>query len=247
MAFFRSRFREHADPKRALFEKAYLKSDLRFHGVTQPQLRRAAADFVRASPGLTRRGIRATVEALYATDYHDLHSAGIAVLERRRDLLRPVDAPWLIGLVRRSPGWAHVDWLAIKVVGPALGGGAPMRRRLCSWARDGDVWVRRTALLAQHDALRRGEGDFALFAELAASRLGDRDFWIRKAIGWVLREVSKTRPRLVRDFLRAHRAGVSTLTLGEGAKYLPAAMRRELGLAPEAAWKKRDAKAAARV
>jgi 3-methyladenine DNA glycosylase AlkD len=60
--------------------------------------------------------------------------------------------------------------------------------------------------------------------------LGEREFFIRKAIGWVLREVSKKRPELVFEFLRDHREEVSGLTLSEGAKYLPAARRRALRL-----------------
>jgi len=70
--------------------------------------------------------------------------------------------------------------------------------------------------------------------------LGEREFWIRKAIGWVLREVSKKRPALVRDFLLEHRERVSGLTLSEGAKYLPAAMRGELGLAAVPQWRRRE-------
>jgi 3-methyladenine DNA glycosylase AlkD len=226
--------------------KVYLKSDLRFHGVTQPQLRRAAREFVKASPDLTRAELRAIVDALYATGYHDLQSAVIALLDLRGDLLGPRDAPWLIGLVRKSPGWAHVDWLASSVIGPSLGDGATMRGRVRAWARHRDVWVRRTALLARHDELRRGRGDFALFAEIAAPLLEEREFWIRKAIGWVLREVSKKRPALVRDFLREHRARVSGLTLSEGAKYLPGPMRVELGVDPVPAWRRREAARGAR-
>jgi hypothetical protein len=70
--------------------------------------------------------------------------------------------------------------------------------------------------------------------------LDEREFFIRKAIGWVLREVSKKRPELVFAFLRAHRAEVSSLSLQEGANYLPAAMRTKLGLPAKAAWQLRD-------
>ena len=96
--------------------------------------------------------------------------------------------------------------------------------RLRTWARDRDFWVRRTALLAQLRALRHGGGDFALFAEIAAPMLEEREFFIRKAIGWVLREVSKKRPELVRDFLAEHGARASGLTRREASKYLPAGM-----------------------
>ena len=90
--------------------------------------------------------------------------------------------------------------------------------------------MRRAALLAEHDALRAGGGDFALWSRLAAPMLDEREFFIRKAIGWVLREVSKKRPELTYEFFRTHRDRVSNLSLREGAKYLPASSRKALGL-----------------
>jgi len=76
--------------------------------------------------------------------------------------------------------------------------------------------------------LRNGEGDFALFAEIAAPLLEEKEFFLRKAIGWILREVSKKRPRLTFDFLKEHRARVSGLTLREGARHLPPPLRAQL-------------------
>src|SRR5262249_9159528 len=102
--------------------------------------------------------------------------------------------------------------------------------KLPAWARDRDFWVRRTSLLAQLDELRAGRGDFALFASLAATMLDEKEFFIRKVIGWVLRAVSKKRPELSFRFLAEHRARVSGLTLREGAKYLSPAQRASLGL-----------------
>jgi 3-methyladenine DNA glycosylase AlkD len=228
VAFFRSRFVAAGKPERAAAERAYLKSSLRFHGVSLPEIRRAAADFCRSHPDLARSDLRAVVAALYETDYHDLRSAGIGILERRRDLLTPTDAPWLIALVRRSGNWAHVDWLATKVVAAAVAESPSLTRRVRAWAQDPDLWVRRTALLVQHDALRSGNGDFALFAEIAAPMLSEREFFIRKAVGWVLRETGRKRPDLAFRFLRDHRECVSGLTLREGAKHLPPSLRAEL-------------------
>jgi 3-methyladenine DNA glycosylase AlkD len=69
---------------------------------------------------------------------------------------------------------------------------------------------------------------FSVFAVLAVPMLGEKEFFIRKAIGWVLREVSKKDPAAVAAFLREHRADVSGLTMREGAKYLPAKERKAL-------------------
>jgi len=234
--FFERRCREHASVKRAVGEKAYLKSDLRFIGTMLPEIRQATRDFAHEHPDLTRTELRRIVDELWSTDVFELRSCGIALLSQYAKLLQERDLPWLLGFVRRSRTWAHVDWLAGDVIAGVVGESRTALRRLPVWARDDDFWVRRTALLAQLPQLRHEHGDFQLFARMAAPMLGEREFFIRKAIGWVLREVSKKRPHLVFEFLRDHRDEVSGLTLGEGAKYLPPPQRRRLGLTPEAAW-----------
>jgi 3-methyladenine DNA glycosylase AlkD len=216
-AFFRDRFRAEGDADTAKAQRAYMKSELHFHGVSAAQLRAAARDFCSARE-LDRESLRAVVDELYAIDDFDLHSAAVAILERNRKLVTARDAAWLIRLVRASHCWAHVDWLATKIVPHALGSDPSVKLR--AWARDRDFWVRRTALLAQHDELRAGRGDFALFCELAVPMLGEREFFIRKAIGWVLREVSKKRPALVREVVASHGAQMSGLTRREATKYL---------------------------
>jgi 3-methyladenine DNA glycosylase AlkD len=240
LAFFRQRFTHAGTPARAKHDQAYLKSDLRFYGARVPEIRRAAADFARAHPDLTRAELRAIVDALYASDWNELRSVSIGLLGLHAELLREPDLPWLIGLVRSSDTWAHVDWLAADIIGGVVERHPVALERLPVWAKDKSFWVRRTALLVQLHVLSRGAGDFPLFARLAAGMLDEREFFIRKAIGWVLREVSKKRPELAYAFLNAHRQKVSRLSLQEGAKYLPAAMRRNLGLPAKAAWQLRD-------
>jgi len=242
ISFFTRRLRRAGSASRALGEKAYLRSDLRFWGTSQDSIRAAVREYCDAHPDLRRTELRAVAEALYATDVHELRAAAIGVLERDREMLDARDTPWLIALVRKSKSWAYVDWIAPKVIGDVIARDPRARKRLAVWAKDKDFWVRRTALLAEHDALRAGGGDFALWSRLAGSMLHEREFFIRKAIGWVLREVSKKRPDLTYAFLRKHRDRASRLSLLEGAKYLPAAQRKALGLPGEAAWVARQAK-----
>ena len=93
---------------------------------------------------------------------------------------------------------------------------------------DDDFWVRRSAMLALLIPLRQGEGDFDRFARYANGMLEEKEFFIRKAIGWVLREVSKKRPEVVYDWIapRTHRA--SGVTMREAVKYLPGERREGL-------------------
>ena len=234
VTFFTRRLRRAGSAARATGEKAYLKSDLRFWGTGLQPIRAAVREYCDAHPDLTRAELRAIAETMYATDVHELRASAIGVLERNRETLGDRDLPWLITLVRKSKTWAYVDWLAPKVIGDVIARNPRARKRLDLWARDEDFWVRRTALLAEHDALRAGGGDFARWSRLAAPMLVEREFFIRKAIGWVLREVSKKRPELTYEFLRKHRDRVSSLSLREGAKYLPSTQRKALGLSSRA-------------
>src|SRR5207237_5399953 len=191
---------------------------------------------------LSRADLREVAQTRYATNVHELRASAIGVLESSHRTLVDRDLPWVITLVRKSKSWAYVDWIAPPVIGNVIARDPRARKRLAVWAKDEDFWVRRAALLAEHAALLCGGGDFALWSRLAAPMLDEREFFIRKAIGWVLREVSKKRPALAYEFLRKHQDRVSRLSLQEGAKYLPAAERRALGLPAAPAWMAREAK-----
>jgi 3-methyladenine DNA glycosylase AlkD len=212
----------HADAERAAGAQRYLKSSLRFLGVTVPVVRRTAAHWVREHPELDGAGALALAQALWRTDVHELRSLGIGVLERVRRQLTAAEVPGLIGLVREADTWAHVDWLAIKVLGPLVTQSVAGRKQLALWARDDNFWVRRTALLAWHDALLAGGGDFEHFAQLARPLLADREFFIRKAIGWVLRSTSRRTPERTIGFVRTHARALSALSFREAVRNLPA-------------------------
>jgi len=226
----RARFRAAGDAEDARSQKAYMKSALGFHGVSAAEVRSAARDLLRGGE-LDRDGMIAVVDRLSRSAWFDVRSVGLVMLEREVSSLVSADLPWLIELVRRGGSWGHVDLLATNVIGAVVTADPKTRRWLPKWAKDDDFWVRRTALLAQVRELKRGRGDFELFERIAAPMLPEREFFIRKAIGWVLRETSKRRPELSHRFLAANLEHVSGLTLREGAKYLPAAMRATLGLA----------------
>ena len=225
----RARFAAEGSPARAKQQKAYMKSELGFHGVTMPEIRTAAralnARFGQLSP--TER--HDTVEALFASDFHDLRSAAIGLLELQRKALSPADAGWLVDLIRRpGTGWAHVDWLATKVLGHLTAENRRVLESARRWVKDKNFWVRRTSLLVQCDTLRAGAGDFDLFAELAVQLLPEKEFFIRKAIGWVLREVVRKRPELTFAFVREHGSAMSGLSFREATRKLPASMRAKL-------------------
>jgi 3-methyladenine DNA glycosylase AlkD len=222
------RLHEAGDPGRALSEKAYLKSDLTFIGTGVPFIRATAKAFRREFPRLDHGDLVEVVHELWEPPVHELRSLGIAILEACRDRLVPDDLVLVEDLLRECNTWAHVDWLAVKVAGDLVERHPEPSPFLDRWAIDPWMWLRRSALLALLEPLRAGQGDFEAFSRLAAGMLTERDFFIRKAIGWILRDISRKRPELTYRFLNEHVATVSGLTLREGSRHLPERERSEL-------------------
>jgi 3-methyladenine DNA glycosylase AlkD len=207
--------------ERARKEKAYLKSELAHLGVTVPEIRALAREAKREAK-LDHDGLVALVTALWAREIHELRALAVMFLDAHPKLLGPGDVPLLERFLRESKTWALVDELAVHVVG-GLVARAPdeLASVLDRWASDGDFWIRRASMLALLRPLREGGGDFARFGRYADRMLEEKEFFIRKAIGWVLRETSKRRPELVIEWLEPRAARASGITLREAMKYLP--------------------------
>lgn len=220
--------RAAGDPVRAAGEKAYLKSELEFVGTGVPFIRATAKRFARAFPAIAHGELLAVVRRIWEPPVHELRSLAIALLEVHRTRLTSDDLALVEALLRECRTWAHVDWLAIKVGGYLIVRNPDADAILARWSTDDWMWLRRSALLAHLEPLREGHGDFERFARLAAGMLDEREFFIRKAIGWILRDVGRKRPELSYGFLDANLEAVSGLTLHEGSKYLPAGRRDAL-------------------
>lgn len=228
LAALERELRAAGTPARAVQEKRYLKSELEHFGASMPAIRQAATAVRRAHPELPREALVALVEALWQRPVHELRAAAVELLDQFGSRLVPADLALLERLLRESRTWALVDGLAANVVGQLVERHPSAARTLDRWARDPDFWIRRAALLALLLPLRRGEGDFERFARYAEPLLEEKEFFIRKAIGWVLRETSKKRPDLVWSWLRPRASRASVLTLREASKYLPPERREAL-------------------
>jgi 3-methyladenine DNA glycosylase AlkD len=215
-------------PERAIGEKAYLKSDLTFLGATVWQIRAEVKAAVKAGPELDHDRLLAWVEALWSRPVFERRMAATMLLELRDDLLSADDLPLVERLIREALTWALVDGLAADVVGAILLA-EPDRTGLVldRWSTDEDFWIRRSALLAWLRPLRNGV-PLDRFLAYADAMLDEKEFFIRKAIGWVLREVGKRRPAEVTTWLVPRTGRASGVTMREAVKYLPAADRERL-------------------
>jgi 3-methyladenine DNA glycosylase AlkD len=208
-------------PQRAASEKAYLKSDLEFTGTRVPDVRATVQAWCRTRPDLTRAELIAVTEALWARPVHECRMAAVELLDTKVSLLTPADAALIERMLRTARTWALVDGLASNVMGTLTERHPELTADLDRWAGDEDLWLRRSAMLALLVPLRRGEGDFDRFARYADGMLEEKAFFIRKAIGWILRDTAKRRPELVTAWLEPRARRVSGVTMREAVKPLP--------------------------
>jgi 3-methyladenine DNA glycosylase AlkD len=217
--------RDLADPVRAEQEKRYLKSELTHLGVPVPAIRKVAVSSAR---GLSREEALALAADLWREPVHEWRMAAVEVLIRNAPLLTAGDLDTVERLIRESHTWAYVDALAVKVVGALVPRYPPLATTLDRWVRDENFWIRRTALLALLPGIRSGDGDLARLSAYGDALVGEREFFIRKALGWVLRELAKTNPDWVTAWVRDHVTVVSGVTIREAVRHLPEKDREHL-------------------
>lgn len=221
-------FERAADPARAAGEKAYLKSPIEHYGVTVPALRGIISDVEADTRPWSRTRLLGVVRPLWDSDVHEHRMAAVLLLEGHADLLEARDLALVERMIRGAFTWAYVDSLAATVAGSIVERHPELAPELDRWATDDCFWIRRSALLALMGPLRRGRGDWRRFRRYADRMLDEKEFFIRKAIGWVLRETSKKRPALIRRYVEARLDRMSGVTFREAVRRLPEPDRDEL-------------------
>jgi 3-methyladenine DNA glycosylase AlkD len=213
---------------RAAQEKRYLKSELEFFGVTVPEMRRVVKAAVRAYPGLGAAELVAWAAELWRAPVHERRMAAVEVLTLAAPRLGTGDLATVERLLRESGTWALVDGLAGNVAGEIAVRDPRSWPVIDGWAVDPDFWLRRSALLALLRGIRTGRPDLPRFTRYARPLLAEREFFIRKAIGWVLREISRRDPDWVASWTQRHLSEMSGVTFREAVRRLPAAEAERL-------------------
>lgn len=216
----RRRLEDHGTPERAEGEQRYLHSTLTHLGVGMPALRRTTRTFLREHP-LDLPARLVLVDTLWQSDVYELRRAAVEVLARTVTDLRAPHLGIVEGMLRQAETWALVDPLSIDVAGGIALADPQARATLDRWIADEAMWVRRAALLSWLPVLREDPAQFDGFASYADRVLDEPAFFIRKAVGWVLREVGKRASADVVDWLEPRTARASGVTMREAVKYLP--------------------------
>ncbi len=218
--------RKAAGPERARQQQAYMKSSMPYFGVGVPQGRRIANVIFKANPVPNPLAWEAVILDMWRTANHrEERYAAIGLLHFRAysTWLEPARIPLIEEMVVTGAWWDYVDGIASKAVGTMLAAYPDqVKAEMCRWAEDDNIWKRRTSILCQLRA--KGATDTGLLEDAIGPSIDSSEFFLRKAIGWALREYSKTNPAWVERYVSS-RPDLSNLSRREALKHLRRAQK----------------------
>ena len=221
VAAIRGALWELADPARAAGAQAYMKSSLPSLGVRVPEVRHIAARAAREFPPASAGQLRATVLELWRSSTFREERYAAIDLTAHRVLAGDLDMlPVYEEIIRTGAWWDFADGVSGRICGLLSSHPGEMSKVLRQWSRDPDLWIRRAAITSQLRAKKTTDPE--LLAAVIEPNLADREFFIRKAIGWALREYAKTAPEWVEGFVARHKADMSPLSRKEALRRLTA-------------------------
>ncbi|MEN8238988.1 MAG: DNA alkylation repair protein, partial [Actinomycetota bacterium] len=211
VAAVQPRLQEVADPAKAGSMAAYMKTEMPFYGVQKAGrtaiLRQIRSDF--APDDLQE--YEAAVLALWDLPHREEKYLAIGYARSFETFISSDSLELYEQLIIEGAWWDFVDEIASHLVGRALfKDRGPTEVEVRSWITSDKMWLRRTSIISQ--LRHKADTDTGLLDDACTANLADPEFFIRKAIGWALREYAKTNPDWVRSYVAAHRDGLSPLS-----------------------------------
>jgi 3-methyladenine DNA glycosylase AlkD len=220
VAAIRAGLAEAADPDRAPQMQAYMKSAMPYRGVSSPQLKQLCRDAFKAHPLESfTEWQRVSLELWRNASFREERYAAVMLTDGRayKPFRTFVSVPMFEEMIVTGAWWDFVDAIAGHQLGDVLRAEPrrmkPLMRR---WSKDADMWKRRASILCQLGYKR--ETDLGLLYACIEPSLSSKEFFLRKAIGWALRQYAWTDPREVRRYVKANRERLSGLSIREAMK-----------------------------
>jgi 3-methyladenine DNA glycosylase AlkD len=199
----------------AIKQKAYMRDQFEFLGLTSSARRQLQKVIFRSHPVRDEKELIAVLERLWEREEREYHYCALDLAKYHRKKWTAHSLPVFEKMIRCKSWWDTVDDLAINLVGPLLNDDLLL---MDEWIQDPYLWIRRSALICQ--IKRKAATDATKLFTYCQQTAHEKDFFIRKAIGWALREYAKYHPQAVRNFLENHQQELSGLSQREASKYL---------------------------
>jgi 3-methyladenine DNA glycosylase AlkD len=207
-----------ADPERAVAMAAYMRDQFPFLGIPSPVQKRLAREVMAGIDRPDERDLRSVSTICWRMSEREYQYFACGLLRRHVRGCGPGFLTVARHLVTTKPWWDTVDALAAHTVGPLVARHPELVASMDEWAVDEDMWLVRTAIL--HQLTFKEATDAQRLFRYCRQQAAHKDFFVRKAIGWALREYARTDPAAVRAFVHGHASRLSGLSVREATKHM---------------------------
>lgn len=210
-------FKQHADEETALPMKKYMKDNFEYLGIKAPQRSALLKEFLSNNKKLSKEELIKIVEDLWNEEAREFQYVALDLLLKYKKLLDVNDLRFLEKLVITKSWWDTVDSLSPNLIGYILKDNTSViKTYINNWVESDNMWLNRTAILFQ--LKYKNDTDERLLYEVINKLSSSKEFFIQKAIGWALREYSKTNPNSVIEFINNNE--LKPLSRREGLKII---------------------------
>lgn len=207
---------ENSNPDLAKQMEKYLRNKFKFYGLKSPERRKSYHDLIKAEKKNKKIDWKLLDQA-WSDSHREAQYFVCDYLISLEKYLTFEDIDQIFNYIKSKQGWDTIDSL-IKPIGKIGLRDEKVNDLMLTWSKDNDFWVRRVAI--EHQLLRKDKMNIELLEKILENNLNSSEFFINKAIGWALRDYSKTNPEWVREFIENHVSDMAPLSIKEGSKYL---------------------------
>ena len=207
---------QHKNEEQARQMSKYMLNKFEYIGIKTPERRKIFKNFFKEYKNEEKIDWE-FVNKCWENKYREFQYVAADYLKNKKDKLTIDDIPNLKQLILKKSWWDTIDNLDMTIGALALKD-SNMNKILLEWSIDENIWLRRIAI--DHQLLRKEKTNTELLEKILKNNLGQTEFFINKAIGWALRDYSKTNPEWVKNFIEKNKEKMAKLSIKEASKYL---------------------------
>lgn len=207
---------KNKDEHKALMMSAYMKNNFLFFGIQSPLRKKITQSFF-AEAKKENSVDWEFIHQCWLCNYREMQYVALDYLVLKKRILTPIDVPKLKNLAEQKSWWDSIDCLD-RIIGNIALRFPEVNETLLKWSLSSNKWLRRIAI--DHQLLRKEQTNTDLLEKILVNNLSQNEFFINKAIGWALRDYSKTNPEWVKKFIQKYEFKMASLSIKEASKYL---------------------------
>jgi 3-methyladenine DNA glycosylase AlkD len=214
--YIKDELKRHSDAIKAPQMQAYMKTEQPFYGVQSKLRKQIFRDAIKEYPITSHEEWEKVILELWNGTHREEMYQALEIAERYKKYHD--ESAWALfeTLLRSASNWDTVDWLSSNLIGRLVEEYRHFEKQLWEWSDDENFWVRRASLLAH--LKHKDKTNIKLLSQTILKLAHEKEFFIRKAIGWVLRQYSYTDPNWVLQFVERHDEKLSGLSKREALK-----------------------------